>query len=730
MASSDIVKVKEKKHKPERKKTPTVFQMEVSECGAASLSMILQYYGKYVPLEELRVETGVSRNGCNAKNIYLAAEKYGFTVKASRRDLDTMVNKGHYPSIIHWNFSHFVVFEGFKHNKYYINDPQRGRRKLTRDEMEEGYSETVLEFTPTENFKADGKKRTLLKFAVNRLEGQYITLVAMFLLGIAMILPGILTPVFSQVFIDNILVDQSLSWMKWLLLFMICTLFYQAYFGWIQQNLALLLKTKMSLLSTDRMVSHMFRLPISFFEQRFAGDLVQRVYNNISVSDFLSTQLVQVVINLFTSIIYLLIMLAYSPKLALIGVAFSLFEITLILLTTKPLEEMSIKFGQDTGKLVGSLYNGVTSSASLKAVGAECEYTARVLGHYADVNAMDQRMGRIQKTMEAIPKTVKSVNTVLTLVIGGSIVIKGDMSPGMIMSFSGFLGSFTDPLDKIMSFVSNMQQIKNDMGRVDDIMHYEEEISYNGIKDEHLVGKKLNGEVEFRNVSFAYGKLDKPFIKDFNFHLESGQTVALVGSSGCGKSTIAKMMSSLYRPWSGEILFDGENMTQVPSEVIASSVAVVTQQISLFEGSIFDNISGWKKTIRQEDVIKAAKDACLHDDITKKPGAYEYVLRENGSNISGGQRQRIMIAKALAANPTILIMDEATSALDTITEKEILSNIKKRHCTCVVVAQRLSTIRDCDEIIVIKKGKIFERGTHDELIEKKGLYYKLVAESE
>lgn len=721
---------RKERHRFGRVKTSTQYQMEVSECGAAALSMILQYYGKYVPLEELRVETGVSRNGCNAKNIYLAGEHYNMDVVASRRDINKLLLKNHPPCMLHWNYSHFVVFEGVRFGKYYINDPMRGRRTLTREEFEEGYSGVVLEFTPNENFVRDGKKKSLFSFVMERVKGQKSAIAALILLGIALIMPGVLNPVFSQVFTDYILVKGYKTWLKWLIALMLGTVIFDAYFSYISSKITLLLRTKLTLITTDSMIGHMFRLPMEFFEQRFAGDLVNRVYNNIAVSSFLSGQMVSITINVLTSILYLVIMLLYNVRLSLIGIGFSLFSVIVASITSRKMVDMTYKFGMDRGKMYGFLYNGLSSSASLKAVGAESEYVGRLFGYYAEVSLNDQKLGRIQTILDAIPGAIGSVNTVILLIFGGREVMLGNLTAGGMMAFAGFLGSFSAPFGSIVSFVRNMQQVKNDMARVEDVMRYEEDESYTSLKDETLNGKKLSGDIYMDKISFAYGKLDDPFIKNFSMHVKCGQSVALVGTSGCGKSTISKILSSLYRPWSGTVEIDHTDITMIPSEVINSSVAVVTQNISLFDGTIYDNITTWNKGIREEDVIAAAKDACIHDEIVYKDGGYDYKLRENGSNISGGQRQRLEIAKALAMNPTILILDEATSALDSMTEKKIIDNVKRRGCTSVIVAQRLSTIRDCDEIIVMDKGKIVERGTHDQLIAKDGKYKKLISEKE
>lgn len=726
MGISTVIKTHRQESGPGRVKTPAVFQMEVSECGAASLAMILQYYGKYVPLEELRVETGVSRNGCNAKNICLAAQKYGLETTGSLRDLDRMVKKAKLPCMLHWNASHFVVFEGMHRGKYYINDPAQGRRILGRKEMEEAYSGVVLTMTPGEDFVKSKNKRTLVGFGLRRLHTERRTLLSLFLMGICLIAPGILSSVFPQIFLDEILADGVYSWMDGLLLLMIFTALFKGYFYYLKEKTQLLLQGKLTLLSSDEMLSHMLRLPMNFFEQRFAGDLVQRVSSNAAVCNFLAGKLVGLAISLITSLVYLLLMLQYSVPMTLVAVAFMALTMGMIWLSADKIAVRTQKYGQDLGKLVGNLYCGLTVSDSIKAAGAENEYAGKLLGYYAMVNASDQELETIQKKLEVIPSGLELLNRILLLLMGSTLVIQGNLSTGMVVAFTGFLASFSQPFTDVVDFIRSIGQVKNDMGRVEDIMKYPEQTVAPEQTAVVFSNGRLRGEIELRDISYAYGKLDKPFIRKFSCHIEPGKSVALVGASGSGKSTVAKMISSLYQPWSGEILFDGIPAAQVPEKVLHASICVVSQNVALFKGSIYDNITLWNSLIRQEDVILAAKDACIHEEITMKPAAYDYQINESAGNLSGGQRQRIEIAKALAARPSILVLDEATSALDTVTEKAILDNIRKRHCTCVIVAQRLSTIRDCDEIIVMDKGKIAERGTHAQLIAMHGKYEKMV----
>lgn len=706
-------------------KTPTIYQMEATECGAASLAMILGYYGKYVPLEQMRIETGVSRDGCNAKNILRGARKLGLDAKGYRKSLDKLMEVKP-PCIIHWNFNHFVVYEGYKGDKFYINDPAVGRRKLSREEIDAAFTGIVLVFEKKDEFQKSKKESSLTTFVKERLAGQYSSVTALISIGLLLVFPGMMIPVFSQVFIDDILLGGNNNWMFAFLVIIGFTILFQGVLTFYRGTLLQKLQNKMSMISAHKFLSHMFRLPMNFFDQRYAGDLAQRVENNNNVSNFLAGELAETVLNIFVAAFYLILLLLYSPMLTLIGLFSIALNLIMVKFSSKAIENSTMKMQQDEGKMVGTVFAGLNITSTLKASGAENEYISRIMGYYAKTISLEQKLGKLQQVLNAVPEAFNGISSILVLMFGGMLVIGGGMTAGNLVAFTALLESFTAPVDKLVEFIQKIQKLKADMSRVEDIMKYEEDKKFE--ESTELVERttKLAGDVVLENISFGYSRLDPPLVADFHFHLNCGSSIAFVGSSGCGKSTVSKIVSGLYLPWTGEVRMDGIPVKNIPKEILSSSVSTVSQSITLFSGTIRDNLTMWNSSILEEDIIRAAKDACIHDVITKKPGAYEYELTEGGSNMSGGQRQRLEIARALVTNPTILIMDEATSALDPLVEKEIIDNIKRRGCTCVIVAHRLSAIRDCDEIIVMDRGKIVQRGTHGELMQQPGHYQTLI----
>ena len=707
------------------KKTPTVFQMEATECGAASLSMIFGYFGKFLPLEQMRIETGVSRDGCNAGNIMRAAKRYGLECKGFRREPEAL-REIETPCIIHWNFNHFVVFEGFKKGFAYLNDPAVGRRKLTMEELDEGFTGIVLTFKLTDAFEKEKKKSTTWTLITGRLKGQYGVLFKLFYVGLLLVFPGLVLPVLSQVFIDDILVGGYTDWITKILVFMGCLVVLKAGLHYYRDLVLQKLRSKMTLTSGMGFLGHMLRLPMSFFDQRYAGDLVNRMQNNTELSEFLAGDLAETILNILIAIFYLVILVIYSPLMTLIGLMNVAVCVAVVMLSKQFISNAAIKQQMSGGKLYGAVCAGLSITDTLKASGAENEYVSRILGYQVKNANLIQEQTRFQKIISAVPRATGNITDVLHLLVGGILVINGGMSMGMLSAFCSLFDSFIEPVNSLVTFAQKIQTLKASINRVEDVQKYPEDIRYENTNQSKQVHKKLNGEITLQNISFGYSALKPPLVDQFSFQLNSGETIAFVGPSGCGKSTVSKVISGLYRPWGGQILMDGKPMSQIPTECLTASIATVSQNITLFTGSIRDNLTMWNKAILEEDMIAAAKDACIHDFIISCPGGYDYNLTENATNISGGQRQRLELARALATKPSILIMDEATSALDPIVEKQVMDNIKRRGCTCVIVAHRLSAIRDCNQIVVMRDGKIVQQGNHRSLMAEEGYYRDFV----
>jgi len=706
-------------------KTPSIFQLEATECGAASLSMVFAYFGKYIPLEQMRIETGVSRDGCNAANIMKAAKRFGLDCHGYRKDPEAL-RELKPPCIIHWNFNHFVVFEGFKGDHPYINDPAVGRRKLTAEELDDSFTGIVLTFEKTDAFQTEKKKSDLGAFIAEHLKGQYGVLFKLFFIGLLLVFPGLVLPVLSQMFLDDVLIGGYTDWLTRLLVAMAALLAMKIGLSFYRSVVLQKLRSKMTLMSGYGFLRHMLRLPIAFFDQRYAGDLVERMDSNTEVNEFLAGDLAETVLNILVALFYLVILFLYSPLMMGIGLANTAVLLVIVFLSKKVIAGISMKMQISGGKLYGTICAGINITDTIKASGAEEAYTARILGHQAKYANHQQEMGRFQQLVGAVPSAASTITDTLLLLAGGILVIRGNLTMGMLVAFNSMFSSFNEPIQQLVGFVQKIQTMRSNISRVNDIVKYRQDERFGDGVRQQLGQQKLSGTVELQNISFGYSTLKPPLVEDFSFRLRSGESIAFVGSSGCGKSTVAKLVSGLYRPWTGAVLMDGVPLEQIPREILNASVATVSQNITLFSGTIRDNLTLWNSAILEEDMVQAAKDACIHDFIIQQSGGYDYRLTEGASNLSGGQRQRLEIARALATKPTILIMDEATSALDPIIEKKILDNIKRRGCTCVIVAHRLSAIRDSNQIVVMKRGHIVQAGNHRSLIAEEGFYRTLV----
>ena len=714
-----------------RVKTPSILQMEMVECGAACLAMICAYYKKYVPLETLRVECGVTRDGVKAGNMVRAANKIGFNAKGFRKEPAGLADLKP-PMIIHWNFNHFVVFEGFKNGKAYINDPASGLRILSYEEFDLAFTGVALTFEPTEEFTKSGQKSSMITSLAKRLRGVQSSIVFLVIVGLLMVIPGLVIPAFSRIFIDDLLLAGRSEWLKPLLWCMAAAVVLQAFLTGLQQRYLLRMETKIALVGASSFFWHILRLPVLFFQQRSPGDISSRQNSNNTVAAFLSRELAENVIGVVTLVFYFIVMLQYNVLLTMLTLLLAAVNVLYFVYSSGKVEALNSKLKQDAGKLAGTSVSGLFIIETLKATGGESSFFSKWAGYQAKQLNAYQKMGAIGQILFALPNFMSGLAEVIILCVGGLQILDGYMTVGTLIAYKALISNFMNPVGKLTQMGMQVKQLKSDMGRLDDVYKYSIDESQDPERDAGYTGgdaadfRKLDGYVEIKDMSYGYNVLEKPFIEGFNLKLAPGARVALVGPSGSGKSTVAKILAGINHPWEGEILFDNVKRGDLPRSVITNSLAVVDQDVSVFEGTVQDNLTMWDTTIDDSDILSAAKDACIHDDIAAREGGYKSKIREGGTNFSGGQRQRMEIARALAINPTILILDEATSALDVHTEQVVNDNIRRRGCTCVVVAHRLSTIRDCDEIIVMERGKIVQRGTHDEMKNVAGPYAKLI----
>ena len=709
-------------------KVPVVMQLEALECGAASLTMILAYYGRWVPLEQVRKDCGVSRDGSKASNVIKAARSYGLNAKGYRYEPAQLKENATFPCIIHWNMNHFVVLDGFKGGKAYLNDPARGSVTVTMEEFDKSFTGVVMMFEPGENFEPGGRQKSMLDFAAKRLKGTGTAVAFVVLTTFITSLMGIINPAFSRIFLDRLLTGENPDWFIPFLLALSGFAVIQVIVAWIRAVYSLRINGKLAVVGSTSFMWKVLRLPVEFFSQRMAGDIQQRQQSNASVAEKLVNTFAPLALNAVMMIFYLAVMLRYSWQLTLIGVASVVINLLVSDIISKKRINITRVMMRDQGKLSGAASAGIEMIETIKASGAENGYFETWSGYQASVNTQNVRYAKLNVYLGMIPGLVSQLSAAAILVLGVYLAMQGQFTVGMIMAFQGFLASFTQPAQTLISAGQTLQEMRTEMERVDDVMEYPTDVSQDsGTIDKDAEYTKLTGNIELKNVTFGYSRLAPPLINDFCMTLKQGSRVAFVGTSGCGKSTLSKLISGLYQPWSGEILFDGKPIKDIDRSVFTGSLAVVDQDIIMFEDSIANNIKMWDSSIEDFEMIMAARDAQLHEDIMQRQGGYNYKLTEGGKDFSGGQRQRMEIARVLAQDPTVIILDEATSALDAKTEHEVVNAIKDRGITCIVVAHRLSTIRDCDEIIVMDHGNVVERGTHDELYAKGGFYTQLVS---
>ena len=632
------------------------------------------------------------------------------------------------PCIIHWNFNHFVVLDGFRGNYAYLNDPARGEVKVSMEEFDQAFTGICLQIKPGEEFVPGGKPKSTLEFARKRLAGAGVAVLFVLLSTIIGYLFGIVNPVFARFFMDRLLTGENRELLMPFIGLLALMGAAQIVVALVQAVYSLKINGKMAIVGNSTYMWKVLRMPMEFFSQRMSGDILQRQSTNASIASVLINTLTPLALNTIMMIFYLVVMIRYSAILTAVGIItiiLNLFVSRFISAKRVNITRVSMR---DSGKLAAATVSGIEMVETIKASGAENGFFQKWAGYQASVNAQNVKYAKLNQYLGVIPTLLSAIADSAVLVLGVWLAMRGEFTPGMIMTFQGFLSSFMSPAMTLISASQTIQEMRTEMERVEDVMQYPSDTCFS---DEPLKEdadySKLSGTIELKNVTFGYSRLGEPLIRDFSMSMKPGSRVAFVGASGCGKSTLAKLISGLYQPWSGEILFDGKHISEIDRSVFKGSVAVVDQDITLFKDTIANNIKMWDDSIEDFEMILAARDAQIYDDIMARDGGFYGKLTEGGKDLSGGQRQRIEIARVLAQDPSVIIMDEATSALDAKTEYELVKAVKDRGITCIVIAHRLSTIRDCDEIIVLNKGLVVERGTHDELYSKGGYYTELIA---
>jgi NHLM bacteriocin system ABC transporter peptidase/ATP-binding protein len=703
-------------------RTKTRLQMEGTECGAVALGIVLEHFGSYVPPVTLRQQCGVSRDGSKASNVLKAARQHGLEARGFKKE-PAELREMAMPVIVHWNFNHFLVLEGFDEDRAYLNDPATGRRSVTVEEFDLAFTGVVLTFEPTSEFQPSGVRPRLLPSLMGRLRGARAALAFLVLAGLGLVLPGLAVPVFGQVFVDEILVGGKKDWLWMLLAGLAVTACLRVVLTQLQRRVLVRLLMRLAVGMSSTFLWHVLQLPITFFSARTPGDLASRVQLNDQAATLLSGRLAGVFLDAILVVFYAAVMLIYDPWLTLIAVVAAALHVGLLIAQQRGRADDALRASVESGKMAGISAGGLAMIETLKATAGESAFFASWAGHQAKLARTQQRMARRDQLISTAVATIGRLNILLVLGVGASRVMDGHLSLGGLVAFQSLMASFLAPIESLTGFGLTLQDLRGSMERLDDVLGHEPQAVVAGAGPH----RRLAGQLDLDGVTFGYLPFSPPLLDGIDLHIAPGQPVAVVGPSGSGKSTVAKLVSALYRQWSGEIRFDGQPREGLPATALPASIGVVDQDISLFEGSVRDNLTLWDPTVPEVDVIQAAKDACIHDDISKLEGGYDAKVGEGGFNFSGGQRQRLEIARALVRQPALLVMDEATSALDPETEHQVDENLRRRGVSCLIVAHRLSTIRDCDEIVVLEGGRVVERGSHQQLLAGGGRYKELIS---
>ncbi|MER7795178.1 NHLP family bacteriocin export ABC transporter peptidase/permease/ATPase subunit [Streptomyces sp. NPDC097640] len=721
-----------------RVNTPTVIQLEAVECGAASLSMVLGHFGRFVPLEELRTACGVSRDGAKASNLLRAARSYGLLAGGRQMEVEKL-RKLRPPTILFWNFNHFVVYEGMGTRLgrpvVHLNDPASGKRTVTMEEFDNSFTGVVLTFERGPDFERGGRPPRVLSDLYARYSSNGGALLLALLASILLIVPGVAVPAFTRAFIDRVLNNGDHSFITPLLGAMGVVAALTVVLTLLQQAHLLRVESSTAIRSSARVVRHLLRLPVVFFTQRNPAEISQRVTSNDRVAEILSRDVATAAVSALLVVFYAILLWTYDPELTVIGVGVALLNIVVLRLVSRLRSDAVTKLRADRARLTAASFNGLQLIETMKASGTENDYFGRWAGFQAKVVSGSQVLGAPTALLAVVPPLLAAVDSGCILLIGGLKAIDGAISIGLLVAFQTLVTNFTRPVSQLTNLGPRVQDVAADINRLKDIERFPLATAFGDTAPPAPTPPAPASRrptsvasVELRGVTFGYSPLGDPLLRDFDLTVRPGQRVALVGGSGSGKSTVSRLIAGLYEPWSGQILFDGRERRDYARDTLGGAVSFVDQDIFLFEGTVRENVTLWDTSIPDDRIVAALRAAAVYDVVASRPGTLGSFVAEGGSNFSGGQRQRLEIARALVRGPSVMVLDEATSALDAETEKRIDDNLRRLGCACVIIAHRLSTIRDSDEILVLDHGRVVQRGTHHTLVGAEGLYADLIRE--